>query len=412
MLDADYIQGIPQNHAEAVAIFEMWVILRMSEDIAKLVRLQGTDGFARAKKKTIAKFKADYEVERKKFISQLNKITDDVFMDVALTAYVSDKFLFDFKDMKQVPIFKNKQIMSAAYKNIDEFKDIFEKLTKTSATRMTTKIGGRIAEVPISKFFTKTLDNAITKTANGLLTHDQAIKNAVVEMTRGVLQPDGSRVGGGIVNVIYDKNGKKIRRSVESVVRMNVMTQSGQMSNEISKINAATLGTTIFDISYHDGFRETHRWGGMRYDERGIDYPTADELFASHGGGTLNDVHCRHSISAAFKEIPPVYSKADIRERNAKNAETTHYKWTDSRGVKHERDFTLRDALDRQNEQIRQMRLTRKEMFGMDKAGMSKEYNALKSRYRLQMKQYKDFAGEMNIGLRNSNIWMDSLGAV
>jgi len=79
-----------------------------------------------------------------------------------------------------------------------------------------------------------------------------AIKDAVKSM-----------VASGINNIVYDKNGKPIKRSIESVVRSTVLTGVSQLSDKITWENIRTLEAKHVLTSMHDGARETHQpWQG------------------------------------------------------------------------------------------------------------------------------------------------------
>lgn len=127
----------------------------------------------------------------------------------------------------------------------------------------------------------------------------------------------------------------------------------------------------------------------------------------------LSGANCRHSFGAFLPGISQLpISAEEFAEMERKEKETKHYKWTDSRGVKHENDFTLREALDRQREMERQMRYTRAAAKGMKAAGQDEEYTALKARYRHQRAEYKRFSESMGIITQFERVYVDGLGRI
>lgn len=129
---------------------------------------------------------------------------------------------------------------------------------------------------------------------------------------------------------------------------------------------------------------------------------------AGYGG-----INCRHSMGAYLPGVsPPPPTEAELAEMERKELETTHYKWKDARGVEHERDFTLRDALDRQRNMESQMRITRSEARAQKEAGQDAEYAALKRRYSAQRKEYRLFSEAMNIEPDWGRITVDGLGRI
>lgn len=127
----------------------------------------------------------------------------------------------------------------------------------------------------------------------------------------------------------------------------------------------------------------------------------------------LSGANCRHSFGAHIPGISmPPPSEEELEEQHKRDIETKHYVWKDKRGVEHERDFTLRDALDRQREMERNMRDTRKQAAAMKAAGLTDEHTALRARYRAQSAEYKRFSGEMGIIEQRERIYMDGLGRI
>lgn len=123
--------------------------------------------------------------------------------------------------------------------------------------------------------------------------------------------------------------------------------------------------------------------------------------------------NCRHSMGAYLPGISePLYTPEELEAQHNRDIATTPYKWRDSRGVAHERDFTIRDALDRQRELERRMRDTRREAKMQQVAGQDDEYNSLKARYRKQSAEYKRFSGAMGIHEQRERVYVDGLGRI
>lgn len=109
--------------------------------------------------------------------------------------------------------------------------------------------------------------------------------------------------------------------------------------------------------------------------------------------------------------MPPP-SKEELKAQYKRDTETKHYKWKDNRGVEHEREFTYRDALDRQRELERQMRNTRARAMGYKAGGLEEEYTIQKARYQSQRAEYKKFSNFMGIDTNYERIYMDGLGRI
>lgn len=127
----------------------------------------------------------------------------------------------------------------------------------------------------------------------------------------------------------------------------------------------------------------------------------------------LAGVNCRHSWTSYLPGVSPAPPTAEeLAEQHARDKATKPYKWTDKRGKEHEKDFTMRDALDRQREMERRMRQTRKEAKALETAGLTDDATALKIRYRSQLREYEKFSKVMGIITQKNRIYMDGIGRV
>lgn len=126
----------------------------------------------------------------------------------------------------------------------------------------------------------------------------------------------------------------------------------------------------------------------------------------------LSGPNCRHSFSAFIPGISAEPSQKELEQQDIKDAETTRYTWIDARGVKHDRLFTLREALDRQRSFERAMRSTRAEIKAQEAAGQGEEVAVLRARYKSQSSEYRRFSAAIGIKEQRNRIYMDGLGKV
>lgn len=129
--------------------------------------------------------------------------------------------------------------------------------------------------------------------------------------------------------------------------------------------------------------------------------------------GGLHSWNCRHTFGAFDPEIDtPPLSDAQLAEQRKRDLETKKYSWRDLRGVKWEREFTYREALDRQREMERQMRITRSNLNLLRQLGLKEPYQDEYNRYRAQSAEYTRFAESMGIDEQRERIYVDGIGRI
>ena len=74
--------------------------------------------------------------------------------------------------------------------------------------------------------------------------------------------------------------------------------------------------------------------------------------------------------------------------------------------------MTYRDSLDWQNNMHVQMRYSRKLLTAYKAAGQKEPYIEQLTKYRAQMKEYRDFSKAMGIDDRRQNVRLDGLGTM
>ena len=92
---------------------------------------------------------------------------------------------------------------------------------------------------------------------SGAFDYNTAMKSAADELSKR-----------GITTVRYE-NGKPIIRSIESAVRMNILTSINQTAANQTLSNAEELGVERFEVTAHIGSRPDHAaWQGCILHEK------------------------------------------------------------------------------------------------------------------------------------------------
>lgn len=270
-------------------------------------------------------------------------------------------------------------------------------------------IDSKGVERPIPDWYQKELDKAIEFVRTGKKSYNEALKDTIQTM-----------VDGGIVFVGYE-NGKKIRRTVAGVVRLNIITAMTELAGNTTLRDIIDLKPPYVDVSMHMGARTDGSqsivdhmfWQGKRYSlskefwkkygdgEQGTngksEYPDFLKVTGYKQAGGLHSFNCRHSFKAGWDFTKLPYTDEEREEHQNKERAKTEYEWVDNLGRRHKRGFTLREALDRQREIERQMRKSLSMGLSMEEAGNQKGYGEARSLYYTQLKEYKRFSEAMGI---------------
>ena len=148
--------------------------------------------------------------------------------------------------------------------------------------------------------FIEGINLAYLQTSTGVKSYSQAITDTVKNISK---------------NGAYIQYPSGARRSIESAVRMNILTSVNQMSAELQLERGKEYGWDLYEVSAHGGARPEHaEWQGKIYTEEG--------LYEKCGYGTalgLCGINCRHTFYPYYKGSTKAYTNKELNKyRNAK----------------------------------------------------------------------------------------------
>ena len=157
---------------------------------------------------------------------------------------------------------------------------------------------GTIAKTSQTQFI-DAINNAYLEVSTGVKSYSQSVTDIVKNISRKGAQ-------------VEYPSGYKL--SVESAVRMNILTGVNQMSGELQLEHGRELGWDLYEVSAHGGARPEHaEWQGKVYTEK--------ELYDKCGYGSVTGlcgVNCRHTFNPYYKGSTRTYSNKDLKSyRNA-----------------------------------------------------------------------------------------------
>ena len=194
--------------------------------------------------------------------------------------------------------------------------------------------------------FVREANRVYMNVQSGAFDYDTAMKDAADALAKR-----------GITTVQYE-NGRPVTRTIESAVRMNILTSINQTAANQTLSNAEELGVEKFEVTAHIGARPDHEaWQGKIY--------TKEELTTICGLGAadgLCGINCRHSFYPYFEGMEKHYTQDDLDEMASEKVS-----YTDKDGNKHE--MTRYEAEQRERQIERNIRHYKRKALTEEAAG-------------------------------------------
>lgn len=237
------------------------------------------------------------------------------FMDDNMALY---KPLYDFRNIPFLPYAENPIAQQIVNHWVKETAGEMINLSRTKALSVV-KYGLKNGErVPIG---VESLQVA----------YQSAIDKAVFNVTNGVgdfysnMRDTIEDFGGSGVRIDY---GNGVTRSIDSVIRQNMLYGIKQMQTDYDNQVGQELGCDGFEVNFSATCRPSHAFmegrmfsysGAKTID--GVTYPDGTEALAR-----LNDYNCHHrKMDVILGVSEPRYNAAEIAEKNRKTSEVIEY---------------------------------------------------------------------------------------
>ena len=182
--------------------------------------------------------------------------------------------------------------------------------------------------------FIEAMNTAYMEVSTGTKSYSQSILDAIKNVSNKGAQ-------------VEYPSGYKL--SVESAIRMNILTGVNQCSSKLQLLRGKELGWDLYEVSAHSGARPEHaEWQGKVYTEQQL-YDVCE--YGSVTG--LCGANCHHTFKPYYKGSSLTYSKSELEK--FKN-ETVEYN-----GKK----ISKYDATQMQRRMERQIRQDKKDIAGL-----------------------------------------------
>lgn len=181
----------------------------------------------------------------------------DLFAKAANYAYTRDKALYEASGLAQVPYSQNAELRQLVHAITAQTNASIYNLTRTTGF-MIRGADGRLAFSDLSDIYNGYLDRNVTAMLSGAMDYNSLIRNTVRDLTSS-----------GIRSVDY-ASGRHVR--TDAAVRTAILTGFGQLTSQVTFMNARQLGTDKFEVSWHPAARPDHQyWQGRVYTRRQLE---------------------------------------------------------------------------------------------------------------------------------------------
>ena len=281
MLPPRYLDGLSDEITEIYSQLETDILQDMARRLARLGKITDMTKWqaqmlaeAGGLKKNIGRILAKYD---KAIVRQIK----DTFTEALETNARNDNRIFKEATGRTISA-PNAQAMLST---IQKCHSDLSRLTLTTAATSQTQ-------------FVREANRVYMNVQSGAFDYDTAMKDAADELAKR-----------GITAVRYE-NGRPVTRTIESAVRMNILTSINQTAANQTLNNAEELGVEKFEVTAHVGARPEHEaWQGKVY--------TKSQLETICGLGDaagLCGINCRHSFYPYFEGMDKHYSQNDLDE--------------------------------------------------------------------------------------------------
>lgn len=281
MLPPRYLDGLADELIETYSQLETDILQDMARRIAKLGKITDATKWqaqmlaeAGGLKKNVGRILSKYD----KTVARQVK---DAFTEALETSVKNDNRIFKAATGRTVSAPNAQQMLSTIQKCHSDL----SRLTLTTAATTQTQ-------------FVQQANRVYMMAQSGAFDYDTAMESAADELAKR-----------GITTVRYE-NGRPVTRTIESAVRMNILTSINQTAANQTLSNAETLGVDRFETTAHIGARPEHEeWQGKIF--------TKSELHTICGLGTVTGlcgINCRHSFYPYFDGAAEHYTQDDLDE--------------------------------------------------------------------------------------------------
>ena len=287
MLSPRYLEGISDEIADIYAQLESDILADMARRIARLGKITEASKWQAQLLAETGALKKDINRILRKYDPAVQKEIKAIYNDALIKNARADNRIFNEALGHGVSDI-NAQVMLAS---IQKTHSDLSRLTITTAYTS-------------EQQFVQQANAAYMQVTTGAFSYDEAMKNACDK-----LAADG-------VTAVQYRNGKPVRRTIESAVRMNILTGVNQTASAMTLNNCDELGCDLVETTAHIGARPSHEeWQGQIFSISGNNskYRPFSVCQLGEPDGICG-INCRHSYYPYFEGMERHYTQQDLDE--------------------------------------------------------------------------------------------------
>lgn len=322
-------------------------------------------------------------------IQQVLKKTDveiqKLYDDVIASGYANDEKLYKATGTEFIQFKDNSPLQQLIQSTIIQTKSQMVNITQSLG--FTLDLNGKRVFTPMSQYYQKVLDEAVTAVNSGTFDYNSTLKKSIQEMTKS-----------GIRTVDYASGWNN---RVEVAARRALMTGVNQVVSHINETNAKKLNTDKYEVSWHASARPSHQeWQGRVYTMKQL-----QDICGLGTGPGLCGWNCYHSYYPFVEgKSERTYTDEQLDKMNSEENKPKTY---------NSKEYTTYEATQRQRQLETLMRKQRQDIKLLrDGKGSIDDIQAAQIKYRETMRQYRLFSEEMKLPQQRERVYMDGLGKV
>ena len=250
----------------------------------------------------------------------------EIFEEAGSKTLSRDDFIYKEAGLNPVPIRQSRPIMQTMSATIEKTAGNLQNLVMTTAIATQTQ-------------FYNAMNVAYMEVSTGVKSYSQSILDAI----------DNISSQGAVITY---PSGRKM--SLESAVRMNIITGVNQTCGKLQELRADELGWDLMELTAHSGARPEHAsWQGKivsRSGQKG--YLSLDDI--GYGTATgFKGVNCRHDWYPYYKGSSRTYTEKQLKE------------WQNEKVTYNGKEYSKYDATQIQRKIERQIRQDKKDIAGL-----------------------------------------------
>lgn len=350
------------NYAQYRGMSEKDFFKKYSEDLAKIDADAVMDDLA-------------------KLTGQNVRETKQIYADTINAQHEENKALYDYRNKPYVPLAENKQLQALVDAYSRTTAETFVNFSMTKAQQIGFMQNNTF--IPLQKSFTDVLSKAVVSIATGTGTFGAEMRDVLREL------------GGSGVRVNY---GNGVTRSLDSMVRQNLLWGAKQASREYSRLIGEDLGCDGIEIDWHTNPRPSHEFmQGKQYvlgkarTINGIYFESADDALAA-----LDDYGCLHFERNIICGVSVAkYDPEELERLNRENAEPIEIDGVTKSGYEWKQDMRRLERAGRQAKLQREVLKASDDNIGAEQA--EKVLKGIRQREKRIMDKYEKIADRTGI---------------